>query len=100
MYISEWKIEEDNCYYQAIVSLKEKLTPFLKIRIIPLVDKEEYGLVIRDYNYGLLLAGKNIEMELGSDGMFANLDTAKKAIEKMVRVYLTGKDGILDTNKL
>ena len=94
MYISEWTIEEDNCYYQATVSLKENLTPFLKIRIIPLFDKKEYSLVVRDYNSGLLLAGINIEMEQSDDGMFANLDTAKKSTERMVRIYLTGEGGV------
>ena len=95
MYISEWKIEEDSSYYQATVSLKENLTPFLKIRIIPLDYQKEYSLVVRDYNSGLLLASINLEMKQDSDGVYTNLDTAKKATERMVRIYLTGNGGII-----
>jgi len=95
MYISEWKRKEDSSYYLSTASLKKNLTPFLKIRIIPLDYQNEYSLVIRDYNSGLLLDSKNIKMKQNDDGVYTNLDTAKKAIEKMVRIFLTGEGGII-----
>ena len=94
MYVSEWELEEDGSYYQATVSLKENLTPFLKIRVIPLDYQKEFNLVVRDYNSGLLLASKSLEMEQKDNGMYINLDTAKEAITKMARMYFIGEGGI------
>jgi len=96
MYISNWILEEENSYYQAIVSLKENLTPFLKVRIIPLNNQKEYSIVIRDYNSGLLLASINLETERCGNGLYVTSDIAKRAGEEMVRTFLTGEGGIID----
>ena len=89
MYISEWTIEEDGSYYQATVSLKENLTPSLKVRIIPLVTEKEYSTVIRDYNSDLLLFNMVLNTERENDDEHTDLDIAKKAVKSMVGMYLT-----------
>ena len=82
MYISKWELE-DEIYYQATVSLKENLTPFLKLRIIPLPAKKRYNLVVRDHNTGRILSSIYIKMEQRDDGVYTNLNMAKKAIKRM-----------------
>jgi len=95
MYISEWILDKENNYHQALVSLKENLTPFLKIRIIPSDNQKEYSIVIRDYNSGLLLSSITLETERWGNGVYVTSDTAKRAGESMVRIFLIGKGGIV-----
>ncbi len=91
MYISEWELEEDETYYQATMSIEKDLTPFLKLRIIPLPAQRKYNLVIRDYNNAnIMLSNTSIKMEQGDDGVYTNWNTAKKTIENMTRIYLIG----------
>ena len=89
MYMSKWELEEDGTYYQATISLKENLTPFLKLRIIPLPAQKKYNLVVRDYNTGVMLSSINIKMEQRNDGVYTNLNMAKKAIKRVSCKYIS-----------
>lgn len=82
MYLSKWEPGEEELYYEASISIRKDLTPIFKVRIIPLIFRNVYSLVIRDYKTGIVFSKKDVPMV--NKNSFIDNEEKKKNILKLI----------------
>ena len=84
MYVTEWKEEIDGSYHEAIVSLREGLTPIFKIRAVKMIDGQ-YMAVVRDHKTGHMVASRAYGINKG-----LHLEVAQNTALELVSMVIIG----------
>lgn len=78
MHITEFKLDNDSAYYEAIASFEKGHTPIFKLRCVVSCDIKLYSPIVRDFKTGHMVA----------NAPDCELDDAKLKCIELVKILL------------